>query len=326
MTFMSPSKFPIYNENDNNNGSPPRRQSIARRAFTPLSTNSPMLPKTSSMKQAVLDLANAPRDEHVDTNDTDTSPTTFTLPPASPVQATRHQPATRQARQFTAGIVAVAIALAVYALSAPVAPMAPAAPAPPAMPLRPEGPSLEVAAAFAPTSLFGDEPAAISLFSDEPSLVEVAADSLDSIAVDHPFVSVEKPKEEEGWEVWEEAQEGGDEEGMEGDEEKPWDAALISGPVVLPAGGELHADFNGFARLTQGGELFLFAHPDSEVPEGMILLDTCGSEARQTAPPAGSERVCFDINTPAHTYKGCVEDGESAMDWLAASHAVPCHA
>lgn len=261
MTFMSPSKFPIYNENDNNNGSPPRRQSIARRAFTPLSTNSPMLPKTSSMKQAVLDLANAPRDEHVDTNDTDTSPTTFTLPPASPVQATRHQPATRQARQFTAGIVAVAIALAVYALSAPVAPMAPAAPAPPAMPLRPEGPSLEVAAAFgtslstpppwhsapsshacvhppsqhtefsssfaAPTSLFGDEPAAISLFSDEPSLVEVAADSLDSIAVDHPFVSVEKPKEEEGWEVWEEAQEGGDEEGMEGDEEKPWDAALI---------------------------------------------------------------------------------------------------
>jgi len=46
---------------------------------------------------------------------------------------------------------------------------------------------------------------------------------------------------------------------------------------------------------------------------------------RMTAPPHGQQdRVCFDINTRTHAYKGCVDDGESAMDWLAASRAVPC--
>jgi len=28
----------------------------------------------------------------------------------------------------------------------------------------------------------------------------------------------------------------------------------------------------------QGGEVFLFAHPGSQIPEGMLLLDACGAE------------------------------------------------
>ena len=55
----------------------------------------------------------------------------------------------------------------------------------------------------------------------------MAADALGSLAVDHPFVAAEEPAAEEGWEVWEDAQEEGAEEEMEGGEERPWDAALI---------------------------------------------------------------------------------------------------
>ena len=68
--------------------------------------------------------------------------------------------------------------------------------------------------------------------------MEVAADALGSLAVDHPFVAAEESAEEdEGWEVWEDAQEEGAEEVMEGDEEKPWDAAIIRSspePHVVP--------------------------------------------------------------------------------------------
>ena len=35
----------------------------------------------------------------------------------------------------------------------------------------------------------------------------------------------------------------------------------------------------------QGGEVFLFAHPGSEIPEGMLLLDACGAEVATNPTP-----------------------------------------
>jgi len=203
---------------------------------------------------------------------------------------------------------------------------------------------LSLRACSEPTSLFGDdEPAQpIEFAADDvdqrfPFVSAQAAEAFDP-ATHHPFVSAEEKeafeedmaKEVAEWEVWEDARDATDSEDEDEApvEERPWDAALIAGPLHIPAGhrGNLHlpADFGGYARLTAGGELFLFESPAAANPDGMLLVDTCMTSLEEAS--SDLPDVCFEIPTPGRKVAGCVDEVEDAAAWHTAMRAVPCFA
>jgi hypothetical protein len=108
---------------------------------------------------------------------------------------------------------------------------------------------------------------------------------------------------------------------VEVDEEsnKPWEAGIMSGPLHIPPNqhDDSSLSFAGFARLTEEGELYLFAEADSEFPEGMLSIDGC---AKLDSP----SNMCFFLNTNSGKFMGCVGDWEEALDWIFSMRQVAC--
>eukprot|EP00961_Rhodomonas_salina_P016377 220348-Rhodomonas_salina.1 len=138
-----------------------------------------------------------------------------------------------------------------------------------------------------------------------PAPIEISADETDEDWVYQPSDdNTDAPMDEE----------------EAGDVESPWEAAMISGPLRLPA-LDGNVEWNGFARLTQVGELYLFDEPSSDFPAGMISLDGCSVEKKEYLT---SSPLCFPLTTPTRVLEACVGDMEEAWDWVAASRAIEC--